>query len=123
MIFFCFCHFFQSLKKMETRSKTRKNGNKDEPPKKKEDKFYIYISSSESSSTDDSNDEILSKKAPPSKEEYGICRICHKNELDVMFHPCNHSTCCFECWLKTKEPRRCPYCGALVTKYERFFLA
>ena len=110
---------------METRSKTRKSENREETPKKKEDQFFIYISSSDSDEfeSENSSDEILSKKAPPSKEEYGICRICHKNELDVMFHPCNHSTCCFECWLKTKEPRRCPYCGALVTKYERFFLA
>ena len=87
-----------------------------------DDSSELSVSSDDDESSD-SNNEVLSKFNKNTQYKPGICRICGKNELDVMFHPCNHSTCCFDCWIKTKEPRKCPYCGAVVTKFERFFLA
>lgn len=86
----------------------------------------IYISDSDSSdstrSSSDSQDDVLVGQPIVHKIRPGICKICRKNPLDVMFHPCNHSTCCFECYQKLPKPKRCPYCDVVITKYERFIL-
>lgn len=87
----------------------------------------IYISDSSSSvssrsHSSDEQDDVLIGQPVISKIKPGICRLCGKNSLDVMFHPCNHSTCCFECYEKLPKPKKCPYCGVVITLPERFIL-
>lgn len=81
----------------------------------------IYISSETENS--DSSDAVFIGVNPNPTRRSGYCKICEENLMDLMFFPCHHASICQECFEKLPEPKKCPCCGAIITKRVVFYLS
>ena len=80
----------------------------------------IYVSSgSESDSSDIELVGVCSCRA----NKFGYCRICQQNLISMMTYPCYHAAVCLDCFDNLPEPKKCPTCGAKITKHEFFILS
>jgi len=85
------------------------------------DNNIVYISDSSTESETECSEILI---GPKKKDEYisGACIICKKNYIQVLFHPCNHASICVDCFRALQEPKKCPYCGAIMTTVEGLIL-
>ena len=50
----------------------------------------------------------------------GRCKVCYGNEIEILFLPCRHATCCATC---ASSVDRCPYCRAAIDRSVRIYLS
>lgn len=55
-----------------------------------------------------------------SDESKGTCKVCYMNEVELLFLPCKHASCCGQCAASVTS---CPLCRAPITGSIRIFLA
>lgn len=55
-----------------------------------------------------------------SDESKGTCKVCYMNEVELLFLPCKHASCCGQC---AASVTNCPLCRAPITSSIRIFLS
>ena len=59
---------------------------------------------------------ISTPQLAKSEDKRYICRICEKNEVGCILHPCEHAVACSDCAVYLEE---CPVCESIIRKVLR----
>ena len=67
-----------------------------------------------------SNKQAEKSTTGSSDESNALCKVCYTNEVELLFLPCKHASCCGQC---AASVTTCPLCRTRITGSIRIFLS